>query len=219
MDVWHENYPKEVPPSVDVENYSSISELIVKNVAKFGDKPAFSNMGISMTYAEMDRLSDSFANYLTQKCGLKKGDRIALQMPNILQFPVAMYGAIKAGIICVNTNPVYTEREMLHQFKDSGAKAILILANFACHLEKIIEQTEIEHVIITELGDLFPGLKKFVTNTAVKHVKKMVPNYNLPQAKSFSRVVCGRGCSSNSTLSICACLFLGGISIGRISSV
>lgn len=185
MATWHEHYPQGIPAQIDVENYQSINELIQKTVDKYAQKPAFSNMGISLTYQEVDRLSDYFANYLTHKCGLKKGERIALQMPNLLQFPVALFGAIKAGLIVVNTNPLYTEREMLHQFKDSGAKAIVILANFACHLEKIIEQTEIDHVIVTEIGDLFPSLKKFVVNNAVKYLKKMVPKYSLPQATSF----------------------------------
>lgn len=185
MAIWHEHYPKGVPHEIDVENYDSIIDLIETNVEKYDTKPAFTNMGVSMSYREIDHLSNDFANYLTHKCGLKKGDRIALQMPNLLQFPVAMFGAIKAGLIIVNTNPLYTEREMQHQFKDSGAKAIVILANFACHLEKIMEQTEIEHVIVTEIGDMFPGVKKVITNAVVKYIKKMVPSYHLPQAKSF----------------------------------
>ncbi len=185
MAVWHQHYPKGIEAKIDVENYDSIVDLIATNVDKYTDKVAFSNMGVSMTYREVDRLSNDFANYLTHKCGLKKGDRIALQMPNVLQFPVALFGAIKAGIIVVNTNPLYTEREMKHQFKDSGAKAIVILANFARHLENIIDETDIEHVIITEIGDLFPSVKRFIVNNAVKYIKKMVPSYNLPKAKSF----------------------------------
>ncbi len=185
MAVWHQHYPKGIEAKIDVENYDSIVDLIATNVEKYTDKIAFSNMGVSMTYREVDRLSNDFANYLTHKCGLKKGDRIALQMPNVLQFPVALFGAIKAGVIVVNTNPLYTEREMKHQFKDSGAKAIVILANFAKHLENIIDETDIEHVIITEIGDLFPSVKRFIVNNAVKYIKKMVPSYNLPKAKSF----------------------------------
>lgn len=185
MAVWHEHYPQGIPATIDVNNYQSICELIEKTVKKYSDKPAFSNMGASLTYAEVDRLSDYFAGYLTHKCGLKKGDRIALQMPNVLQFPVALFGAIKAGLIVVNTNPLYTEREMLHQFKDSGAKAIVILANFAHHLEKILGQTEIEHVIVTELGDMLPSFKKILINAAVKYIKKMVPAYSLPTAVPF----------------------------------
>lgn len=185
MAVWHDHYPKGIPPQIDVENYTSVIDLITTTVQKYGPKPAFSNMGITLSYQDVDHLSDYFASYLTHKCGLKKGDRIAIQMPNVLQFPVALFGAIKAGLIVVNTNPLYTEREMEHQFKDSGAKAIVILANFASHLENIISKTEIEHVIVTEIGDLFPSLKRFVVNNAVKYIKKMVPSYNLPQAKNF----------------------------------
>jgi long-chain acyl-CoA synthetase len=189
MAVWHENYPKGIPAQIDVENYESILDLIQSTVAKFGQKPAFSNMDVTLNYSEVDRLSDFFANYLTHKCGLKKGDKIAIQMPNVLQFPVALFGAIKAGLIVVNTNPLYTEREMLHQFKDSGAKAIVILANFATHLEKIINQTQIEHVVVTEIGDLFPPFKRLLVNNVVKYIKKMVPAYQLPQAKSFLTAV------------------------------
>ena len=185
MAVWHQHYPKGIQAEIDVENYNSIIELIEVNVEKYNDKVAFSNMGVSMSYKEVDRLSNDFASYLTHKCGLKKGDRIALQMPNILQFPVALFGAIKAGIIVVNTNPLYTEREMKHQFKDSGAKASVILANFAHHLEKIIDQTDIEHVVITEIGDLFPSTKRMLVNGIIKYVKKMVPAYKIPQAKAF----------------------------------
>ncbi len=185
MAKWHSHYPKGIPENIPSPENQSIAELIEANVKKYKDKPAFTNMGVSKTYQEIDRLSDYFANYLREKCGLKKGDRIAIQMPNVLQFPVVMFGAIKAGVVVVNTNPLYTEREMLHQFKDSEAKAIVILANFASHLEKIIDQTKIEHVIVTEIGDLFPGVKKFLVNNVVKYVKRMVPSYNIPQAKSL----------------------------------
>ncbi len=185
MALWHKKYPKGISPSIDVENYSSIPQLVEETVKKYSDKPAFTNMGVTLTYGRMDHLSDCFANFLVHECGLKKGDRIALQMPNLLQFPVALFGAIKAGLVVVNTNPLYTEREMLHQFKDSGAKAIVILANFAHQLENILDQTQIKQVIVTEIGDLFPTVKRFVVNNAVKYVKKMVPHYSLPQAHSF----------------------------------
>lgn len=186
MALWHEKYPKGVPPSIDVNNYSSILELFEKTVKKYSDKPAFTNMEVTLTYGKINHLSDCFANFLAHECGLKKGDVIALQMPNLLQFPVALFGAIKAGLVIVNTNPLYTEREMLHQFKDSNAKAIVILANFAKQLENILDQTQIKHIIITEIGDLFPTVKKFVVNNAVKYIKKMVPEYSLSQARSFS---------------------------------
>ena len=185
MAVWHKHYPEGVPAEVETDNYDSIADVINQSVKKFAQKPAFSNMDVTLTYEEVDRLSNYFANYLTHTCGLKKGDKIALQMPNILQFPVAMFGAIKAGVVVVNTNPLYTDREMLHQFKDSGAKAIVIMANFAYNLEKILDETDIEHVLVTELGDLFPSFKRILVNGAVKYIKKMVPKYKLPTARSF----------------------------------
>ncbi len=185
MALWHKKYPKGVSPSIDVENYASILHLIEKTVKKYSDKPAFTNMDVTLTYREVNHLSDCFANFLIHECGLKKGDSIALQMPNLLQFPVALFGAVKAGLVVVNTNPLYTKREMLHQFKDSGVKAIVILANFAHQLENILNQTRIRHIVITEVGDLFPGVKRFVVNKAIKYIKKMVPKYSLPQAHSF----------------------------------
>ena len=195
---WHENYPKGVNPSIDVETHSSIFELFRESVKKYSDKPAFTNMGVTLTYKEMDLLSDHFAAFLIHECKLKKGDRIALQIPNLLQFPVALFGSFKAGLVLVNTNPLYTEREMLHQFKDSGAKAIVILANFAHRLENILEQTEIDHIIVTEIGDLFSGLKRFAVNSVVKYLKKMVPPYSLPKAQSFLQAL-SRGASHKAT--------------------
>ncbi|MCJ8275244.1 MAG: AMP-binding protein [Bdellovibrionales bacterium] len=185
MAEWHKKYPKGIDAEIDNTKYSSIVDLLSVSVNKFSEKAAFSNMGIDLTYSEVDRLSDYFASFLQNQCGLKPGDRIAIQMPNLLQFPVALFGAIKAGLIVVNTNPLYTEREMEHQFTDAGVKAVVILANFACHLEKIINKTKIEHVIITEIGDMFPPVKKFLVNSVVKYVKKMVPAYNVPGAHKF----------------------------------
>lgn len=141
-------------------------------------------MGVEMTYGEVDKLSKDFAAYL-QSIGLVKGDRIAIQMPNLLQFPVAFFGSLRAGLTVVNTNPLYTPREMEHQFKDSGAKAIVIVENFASNLEKIINHTVIKHVIITKIGDMVPGLKGWITNFVVKNIKKMVPAYHLPETTSF----------------------------------
>jgi long-chain acyl-CoA synthetase len=141
-------------------------------------------MGKELTYGKLDELSRNFASYL-QSLGLRKGDRIAIQMPNLLQYPVAMFGALRAGLIVVNTNPLYTPREMQHQFKDSGVKAIVILANFASHLEKIVANTDIKHVVITEIGDMLGFPKKFIVNAVVKYVKKMVPAYHIPGSVSF----------------------------------
>ncbi|WP_258105548.1 AMP-binding protein [Marinoscillum sp. MHG1-6] len=183
---WIENYPEGVPNSINPDRYSNIPELLAESVSKFGDVPAYINMGKSITFSELDQLSKDFGSYLINVLGLKQGDKVAIQMPNILQNPIAIHGVLKAGLVVVNTNPLYTPSEMKHQFNDSGAKAVVLLANFACNLEKILAETVIEHVIITELGDLLGGLKKPLVNFVVKHVKKMVPSYNLPKAVTFN---------------------------------
>ncbi|MTI29857.1 AMP-binding protein, partial [Xanthovirga aplysinae] len=179
---WFKFYPSVVPHHVNVQQYGSVLELFEESVEKFSDMPAYENMGKVITYRELDHLSIRFANFLMNETNLEKGDRVAIQMPNLLQYPVVMFGALRAGLVVVNTNPLYTCREMEHQFVDSQAKAVIILANFAHNLEKIIEQTSIETVITTEIGDLLGGLKGSVVNFAVKYVKKMVPAYHLPGA-------------------------------------
>ncbi len=183
---WIQQYPDYYPVEIPEPPYESLAALMDEACKKYAARPAIENMDKIITFAELDTLSTQFASFLQNECKLVPGDRIALQMPNILQFPVAMLGALKAGLILVNTNPMYTPREMEHQFKDSGAVAIVILANFAHHLEKIIGETSIKTVIITEVGDLLGGLKKPITNFVVKNVKKMVPPYHIPWAISFS---------------------------------
>lgn len=183
---WIKKYPSGIPSAIKLYDYNSILELFDDCFKKYGGKVAFENMGCQLTYAKTDELSTHFAAFLQHDLGLKKGDRIAIQMPNLLQFPIAFIGALKAGLIVVNTNPLYTPREMEHQFKDSGAVAIVIVANFATHLEKIIANTSIKHVIITEIGDLMGGIKGAVVNFAVKHIKKMVPTFHLPGAIKFN---------------------------------
>jgi long-chain acyl-CoA synthetase len=181
---WIKNYPEGIPAEIKLYDYESLVDLFEKSCTKFKDRVAFENMGVEMTYGEVDKLSKDFAAYL-QSIGLVKGDRIAIQMPNLLQFPVAFFGSLRAGLTVVNTNPLYTPREMEHQFKDSGAKAIVIVENFASNLEKIINHTVIKHVIITKIGDMVPGLKGWITNFVVKNIKKMVPAYHLPETTSF----------------------------------
>ena len=186
---WFAQYPEGVPETINPEKYKSIVTMLEESISKFGDHVAFENMGKTITYSEVDEYSTQFASYLQNVAGLKKGDRIAIQMPNLLQYPVALFGALKAGLIVVNTNPLYTPREMQHQFKDSGSVAIVIVANFAHNLEEIIRDTPIKTVIITELGDMMGGFKKWLVNFVVKKIKKMVPAYNLPQAVSFQTVL------------------------------
>ena len=200
--IWLKKYPKGVAAEVHPESFSSIVDLFERACGKFSDQTAFINMGSDMTYEEVDKLSADFASFLQQK-GMKKGDRIAIQMPNLLQYPVVLYGALRAGLVVVNTNPLYTAREMKHQFRDSGAKAIVILANVACHLEEILKDTRIETVVVTQVGDLLGFPKSMLVNAAVKYIKKMVPAYRLPDAytffealdmgaeKPFQRVECG----------------------------
>lgn len=186
---WYNHYPKGVPREINPDQYKNLPELFEEIFQKHGSNEAYENMGKVLTYAEVDELSNNFAAYLQNEAGLKKGDRMAIQMPNCLQYPIAMIGALKAGIIVVGTNPLYTAREMAHQFKDSGAKAIVIVANFASNLDKILDETEIKTVIVTQLGDMLGGLKGSIVNFVVKNIKKMVPSYNLPTAVKWKDVI------------------------------
>jgi len=174
---------------LDPKQFESLPQVINYIVKEHGELPAFSCFGKTLSYSEVDVLSSRFASYLQNETKLRVGDRIAIQLPNILQFPVVLYGALKAGIVVVNTNPLYTSNEMLHQFKDSNVKAIVILANFCDKLEKIIDQTEIETVIVTELGDLQSPGKRFLINNIAKYIKKLVPRYYLPSEEKFVKVM------------------------------
>ncbi len=194
---WRKFYPQGIPYEINPDAYPSLLELMDEGFKKFSEKSAYACMGKELTYAQLDTLSCNFAAYL-QSIGMEKGDRIAIQMPNVLQYPVAMFGALRAGLTVVNTNPLYTPREMEHQFKDSGAKAIIIVANFAASLEKIIANTSIKHIFVTQLGDMLGFPKKQIVNYVVKNVKKLVPAFNLPTAMSFTDAV-KKGASMNWT--------------------
>ncbi|MCS2609006.1 AMP-binding protein [Halomonas dongshanensis] len=173
-------------PELDgLDDYRSIADVFHAAVTRFPDKPAFTCMGKTLSFSDLDRLSADFATWLQHETDLEPGDRIAIQLPNVLQFPVSVFGALRAGLVVVNTNPLYTEREMAYQFKDSGAKAIVILANMAAKLDKILGQTELKHVLVTEIGDLHDFPKRLLINAVVKYVKKMVPSYSLPKAIGF----------------------------------
>ncbi|GLU57030.1 long-chain-fatty-acid--CoA ligase [Dyadobacter frigoris] len=185
---WLKYYTEGVPYEINPDAYSSLIELMDTGFRLYKDRSAFANMGKELTFGKLDELSRNFAAYL-ENLGLRKGDRIAIQMPNLLQYPAAMFGALRAGLVIVNTNPLYTPREMQHQFKDSGVKAIVILANFAAHLEKIVANTEIKHIIITEIGDMLGFPKKLIVNAVVKYVKKMVPAYHIAGAVSFNEAL------------------------------
>jgi long-chain acyl-CoA synthetase len=186
---YQDKYPAGVPRSVDLKKYTSMVDVFDQAVKKYADKPAFSAVGATLTYRDLDTQSRNFAAWLQNRTDLKPGDRIAVQMPNVSQYPVVVFGAMRAGLIVVNTNPLYTTREMEHQFNDSGAKAIVVLANMAYNVEKVLPQTGIEHVIVTELADMHSPLKRTLMNAAVKHLKKMVPAYNLPQAHKLPAVL------------------------------
>lgn len=183
---WFKNFPKEVPVVIDADAYGSIVDVFEEAFSKYKSLVAYENMGKTLTYEEVDKLSADFAAFLQSIDGLEPGDRIAVQMPNLLQWVVAVFGALRAGFVVVNTNPLYTAREMEHQFKDTGAKAIVILANFGQNLEKILDKTELKTVVVTEIGDMLGGFKKLLVNTVVKYVKKMVPPYHLPGAIKFN---------------------------------
>lgn len=182
---WFKFYPAQVEKEVDCNAYSSVNDLFEESVKKFSSSVAYECMGKTLSFSELDRLSAHFANYLTQELKLAKGSRVAIQMPNVLQYPVVMFGALRAGMVVVNTNPLYTPSEMKHQFNDSGADVVVIVANFASNLEKIRTEIQAKHIITTELGDLLGGLKGTIVNLVVKHVKKMVPAYSLPGSFSL----------------------------------
>ena len=187
--IWASNYPKGVPTEISEDRPENLLEIFNNAFKNFGSREAFENMGRSLTYHDVDRLSDFFAAYLQNELGMKKGDRIAIQMPNCLQYPVALIGSLKAGCIVVNTNPLYTPREMEHQFNDAEVKAIVIVANFAHSLQDILRHTKIKHVILTELGDMIGGIKGSLVNFIVKRVKKMVPPFHLPHAIKMKDVL------------------------------
>ncbi|MDC0661907.1 AMP-binding protein [Marinobacter sp. SS21] len=186
---YQDKYPAGTPREVDLEQYQSMIEVFDQAVKKFADRPAFSAVGVTLTYRDLDTQSRNFAAWLQNKTNLKPGDRIAVQMPNVTQYPVVVYGAMRAGLIVVNTNPLYTTREMEHQFNDSGAKALVVLANMAENAEKVLPHTGIEHVIVTEIADMHSPIKRTLLNAVIKHVKKMVPPFNLPKAHKLPAVL------------------------------
>ena len=186
---WNDKRPAGVPDSLDFGAYRSVVEVFERSCKKFADRPAFSNLGVTLSYAELDRLSAAFAAYLQKQTDLQPGDRIAVQMPNVLQYPIAVFGALRAGLVVVNTNPLYTAREMRHQFKDAGVRALVYLNVFGKLVEEVLPDTRIEYLIEARMGDLLPALKGWLVNSVVKSVKKMVPDYRLPQALPFRQAL------------------------------
>ena len=178
--IWLKSYPDNVPAELPPSEFRSIREMFESTFAAYPERPSFTNMGTTMTYRELDERSMQFACYLQKTLGLTRGERVAIMLPNLLQYPVALCGIFRAGLVAVNVNPLYTARELEHQLKDSGAKCILILENFAHVLEEVIDETAVEQVVLTAVGDMLSFPKGAVTNFVLRHIKKAVPAYSLP---------------------------------------
>lgn len=186
--IWLEHYDSKVPAEIDPNRYSSIVDILEQSIQTYADNVAFINMGHSITFRELDTLSKQFAAYL-QNAGLVKGDPVAIMMPNVIQYPVALFGILRAGMTVVNVNPLYTARELKHQLTDANAKAIVIIENFATTLADVIADTPVEKVLLTQIGDMLPAPKRWITNFVVKRVKKMVPPFSIPNTESFTGAI------------------------------
>jgi len=184
--IWLQSYPPGIPAEIDVNEFSSIGDLFVQSVRQFGDRTAYINMGKAISYSEVDRLSASFAGFLQGVLKLPKGTRVALMMPNVLQYPVAMFGALRAGYTVVNVNPLYTARELEHQLRDSGAEAIVVLENFASTLQHVLPKVPIRHVIVTSLGEMLGFPKGLIVDLVVRRIRKLVPAWRIPGHVGFS---------------------------------
>lgn len=186
--IWLKEYPPGVPAEIDLNEFTSVKDILEKSCQRFADSPAYSNMGVTLRYRDIDRLSRDFAAFL-QGLGLDKRDRVAIMMPNVLQYPVALFGVLRAGMVVVNVNPLYTPRELEHQLNDSGAAVIVIVENFAHTLQQVLDKTMVKTVVMTQLGDLFPFPKRTFVNFVVKHLKKWVPAWKIPAAVPFRRAL------------------------------
>jgi long-chain acyl-CoA synthetase len=181
---WLKHYPDGVPADIDINQYPSVVAVLDEAFERFRERPAFASFGKQLSYGQIDAMSKQFAGYLTGELKLVKGDRVAIMMPNVLQYPIALFGALRAGMIVVNTNPMYTARELKHQLEDSGAKAIVVLDNFAATVQQVVAETHVKHIVTTGIGDLL-GPKGILVNFVVKNIKKLVPAFNLPTAVRF----------------------------------
>ena len=195
--IWLDSYTQGTPHEIDPDAYPSLVALVDEAIARFPDRPAFENMGVRITFAELDRLAKDFAGFLATRPGLAKGERIALMMPNVLQYPVALLGALRAGLVVVSTNPLYTARELRYQLTDSGARAIVVLENFGHVLEECIDDTEVKHVVVTGLGDMLGFPKSALVNFVVRHVKKLVPRFRIDGVVRWNDALdAGRGAAA-----------------------
>lgn len=186
--IWLKEYPPGVPAEIDLNEFTSVKDILEKSCQRFADSPAYSNMGVTLRYRDIDRLSRNFAAFL-QGLGLDKRDRVAIMMPNVLQYPVALFGVLRAGMVVVNVNPLYTPRELEHQLNDSGAAVIVIVENFAHTLQQVLDKTMVKTMVMTQLGDLFPFPKRTLVNFVVKYLKKRVPAWKIPAAVPFRRAL------------------------------
>jgi long-chain acyl-CoA synthetase len=187
--IWLKSYPEGVPHTVDMDEFSSIKDILERSCARYRDLTAYSNMGARLSYGEVDQQSRYFGAFLQKRLGLSKGDRVAIMSPNLLQYPVALFGVLRAGMVVVNVNPLYTPRELEHQLKDSGAKAIVILENFCSTLEEVLPKTDIQAVVTSQIGDMLPLPKSLLINVVVKYVKKMVPAWRIEGAIPFKKAL------------------------------
>jgi long-chain acyl-CoA synthetase len=183
--IWLASYTDGIPEELPTPEFKSLRELIEHSFKEYADRPCYTNMGTTITYRDLDRLSMQFASYLQNTLGLVKGERVAIMLPNILQYPVVLSGIFRAGLVAVNVNPLYTARELKHQLSDSGARCIVVLDNFACTLEAVIADTTVDHVVTTQVGDMLKFPKNLLVNFALKHIKKAVPAYSLPGSVTF----------------------------------
>jgi long-chain acyl-CoA synthetase len=183
--VWLKSYPDGMPETVDINAYQSVVGVFEQAVSEYADRPAFTNLGTTLTYSEMEQLTGYLASYLQRLPNMKQGDRVAIMMPNVLQNPIAIFAVLRAGFTVVNTNPLYTPRELKHQLADSGAKAIIVMENFCSTLAEVVDETPIQHVITTQLGDMLKFPKSFIVNLVVKYIKKMVPPFTLKRSVKF----------------------------------
>ena len=188
---WLKQYPPQVPADIDPDSYASLRDIFAEACAAHGHAPAFTNMGATLSFAQLDELSRAFAAWLQQKSGLSKGDRVALMMPNILQYPIALFGVLRAGMVVVNTNPLYTARELEHQLKDSGAQVIVIVENFVHVLQQVLPRTALKKVLVTRIGDLLGVPRGFIVNFVLKHVRKQIPDWKMPGASTFKGALGG----------------------------
>ncbi|MGD2170628.1 MAG: AMP-binding protein [Gammaproteobacteria bacterium] len=187
--VWLKSYPPGVPEEIELDSYQSVTDVFEQAIERFGQKPCFSNLGTTITYDDMDRYTDQLASYLQSLPGMGKGDRVAIMMPNVLQNPISIFATLRAGYTIVNTNPLYTARELRHQLCDSGARVIIVMENFCDSLEEVIDDSPIEYVITTQIGDMLRFPKSLIVNLVVKYLKKMVPDFHLPQAVTFRQAL------------------------------